>query len=404
MKKILFLLCICCLTTPLSLCSQTFHAIIFANTKSPGNPNIPGSVGIGPSVTVDFERMGLEMTSVASFIGYKLKKYYYYDTPERFSKSSLLNVLNTLSCSENDIVFFYYSGHGLRAENEDSQYPEMVLHVPYNGVTPDVLYPLSKVYQKIRSKNPRLTIVFGDLCNSVSRNYYSEYSSGKDATIKSTETCDIYKSLFLNVKGGIIAASSKPGHTSGCYTYKDGTEGGGMFTASFLDCLGYYVSQGKELSWDYLLQNTRELTKKRSGYDEQGEKQTPVFSTKDLFVAQAPTVSTSEQFNQPTSNDPQTEEQDALSYALTMIGSDRNRPSERIKEITPTLSKYFHSPQVKVQVIGRDCKTIVNTTTAKQYLNYLSIATKIECVLVIEEKKGGDGKITLLDVYEMHRE
>lgn len=404
MKKTFILFCIY-LISALPVCSQTLHAIIFANTKSPGDPNKPGSVGIGPSVTVDFERMGIEMTSIASFIGYKLKKYYYYDTPARFSRNSLLNVLNNLSCSRDDIVFFYYSGHGLRAENEASQYPEMVLHVPYSGASADDLYPLYNVYQKIRNKNPRLTIVFGDLCNSTIKGYYSEYGSSRGATTKSIEACDIYKNLFLNVKGGLIAASSKPGHTSGCYEYKDGTEGGGTFTASFLDCLGYFVSQGKDVSWSSLLENTRELTKHRSHLDEYGEKQTPVFSTKDLVKAEAPaTSSLSSSTSQTTANDAQTTAQDNLANALSAIANDRSRPAERIKVIAPTLSQYFVNPQARVQVVGRDSKTIVNTTTASSYLNYLSIATKMEQVIVLDEKKGNNGKITYLKVHEMHRE
>ena len=38
--------------------SQTLHAIIFANTKCPGEK--PGSMGIGPSVTCDYQRMKIE--------------------------------------------------------------------------------------------------------------------------------------------------------------------------------------------------------------------------------------------------------------------------------------------------------------------------------------------------------
>lgn len=95
------------LVSPLTtVIGQTFHAIIFANTKSPGNPNRPGDTGIGPSVTIDFERMGIEMTTIAKSIGYKLKKHYYYDTPESFSRNSLEYVLSNLSCGHDDIVFF----------------------------------------------------------------------------------------------------------------------------------------------------------------------------------------------------------------------------------------------------------------------------------------------------------
>lgn len=402
MKRV-FLLLLTSLLFELPISSQTLHAIIFANTKSPGNPNDPRDRGIGPSVTVDFERMGIEMTSIASFINYNLKKYYYYDTPDRFSRSSLLNVLNNLSCGKDDIVFFYYSGHGGRYENEESNYPEMILKVPYGAASTNELYPLYDVYKKIRSKSPRLTIVFGDLCNSTWEGAYKNNNSNRSASVKSTSVCDIYKNLFLNVKGGLIAASSKPGHTSGCAYYEDGSDAGGVFTASFLHCLGSFVSQGKNVNWNILLENTKSFAQKISPLDNKGERQIPIYSTNDLVKAEPP-INSPSQNTQTTSNDTQTAAQDNLADALTSIGNDKNAHNERIRNISPTLSKYFASAQARVQVVGRDSKTIVNTTMASNYLNYLSIATKMEQVMVIEEKKDANGKITYLKVHEMHRE
>lgn len=403
MKKFLVLVFI-----GVSLCgsvsSQTLHAIIFANTKSPGNPNVPGSVGIGPSVTVDFERMGIEMSSIASFIGYKLKKYYYHGTPARFSRSSLERVLSNLSCESDDIVFFYYSGHGLRAVNEDSQYPEMVLKVPYGAASDQELYPLYDVYRKIKRKSPRLTIVFGDLCNSTAKGFYKQSISEKGASTKSSTVCDVYKNLFLNVTGGLIATSSKPGQTSGCATFTDGTDAGGCFTASFLDCLGQCVSKGQEVSWDILLKKTRDVTKQISPANEKGEHQYPVFSTKDLIVAPSPVVTPTMQTIPPSSDDAQTTMQDNLAGSLSAIGSGRRKAADRIRLIPLTLNKFFASSGVKVQVVGRDSKSLVNTTTAQKYLNYLSIATKMEQVMVVDEEKDSNGKITYLKVHEMHRE
>lgn len=400
MKKIILFLLAFALGI-LTMHGQTLHAIIFANTKSPGNPNRPGDTGIGPSVTVDFERMGIEMTSIASFIGYNLKKYYYYDTPDRFCRSSLVNVLNNLTCGKEDIVFFYYSGHGMRFENEETDFPEMILKVQH-GPTKSDLYPLYDAYKKIRAKSPRLTIVIGDLCNSTWKGSYKSEGASKGASMKTSSACDVYKNLFLNVKGGLIAASSKPGHTSGCAQYSDGSDAGGIFTVSFLTRLGDYVSQGKEVSWDELLEESREMAQEISGGDNLGERQYPIFDTRDLVKANepAPTATTT----QTTSNDSQTMSYDNLAEALSAIANDRSRPSERIRIISPTMSQYFANPQARVQVVGRDCKTIVNTTTVSSYLNYLSIATKMEQVMVLEEKKSDNGKIVYLKVHEMHRE
>lgn len=402
MKRLIFL-CMCgILLGAVHMQAQTLHAIIFANTKSPGDPNKPGSVGIGPSVTVDFERMGVEMTTIASFIGYKLQKYYYYDTPDRFSRSSLMNVLNNLSCGSQDIVFFYYSGHGLRAMNEETKFPEMVLKVPHGAASTSDLYPLHDVYKRIKAKSPRLTLVFGDLCNKEDESYYRSPDSpiNKGASVRSTSACDIYRDLFLGVKGGLIVSSSKPGEYSGCAEDADGEDLGGIFTNSFLTCLQSAVRSGSSIAWTKLLDQSIQLSQKV------GDGQTPVY-TSELIAAAMPSTqaSTSTPAPQqvPQSNDEQTNLQDKIAGALTVIANKRTPLTDRIRKIAPTLSSYF-ATQARVQVVGRDSKTIVNTSSASNYLNYLSMATNMDQVMVLEMKKNAQGKVSYLKVHEMRTE
>ena len=391
---------------------QTMHAIIFANTKSPGNPNNPGDEGIGPSVTVDFQRMGVEMTTIAKTIGYKLKKYYYYDTPERFSRNSLETVLRDLTCSSEDIVFFYYSGHGGRAMNEETIFPEMVLKVPYGAATPSQLYPLYDVYTCIRRKSPRLTIVMGDLCNSIlSKDYYKGGNTAKGATVLNKSTYDVYKNLFLNVKGGIIAASSEPNKTSGCMLVQ--SEGniyhaGGYMTATFLDVLQYYVGQSRHLNWHELWDTTVSLTQERTkdNMDANGHPsiQTPIYEL-DIAPVEAPAhANTDTTPNMPIpSNDDATNTRDGLAYSMSMVCNHNIPLMNRMRNINDALT-HFAGTNARVQVVGFDNRTIVNTCNAKSYLNYLSMATNMEEVVVLDIQEDGSGKITYAKVHEIHYE
>lgn len=393
------------LITPVTIVGQTFHAIIFANTKSPGNPNKPGDTGIGPSVTVDFERMGVEMTTISKSIGYRLKKYYYYGTQESFSRNSLESVLANLTCSPNDIVFFYYSGHGGRAMNELTIFPEMVLKVPYGPVSSSQLYPLHDVYTEIKKKSPRLTIVMGDLCNSTVEGFYrNDNNRSKGATVLSKGTCDVYRNLFLNVKGGLIAASSKPSVTSTCLRNKQGEELGGNFTYWFLELLQYCVAENKNVSWNNLLDNVIEMTKRKMVEDDYGNRvpQTPIYKP-DLAVASAPSNTN---INTPpqlpiSSNDMETNQRDTLAYSLSMVCNQSVPKIDRIHNI-PKAKNYFSEMQAHVQVVGIDNRTIVNTCTVESYLNYLSIATKMDQVVVLEIKKNDIGKVTYMKVHEIH--
>lgn len=388
--KFALLMCSLLLFSHVPLSAHTLHAIIFANTKCPGEK--PGDPGIGPSVTVDFQRMGLELTTISKSIGYQLKKYYYYDTPDRFCRSSLDNVLNSLTCDPDDIVFFYYSGHGGRAENEQSSFPEMVLKVSGTPYTSD-LYPLYNVYKRIRRKSPRLTIVMGDLCNSLMKGFFTHEKQSKGATVLSKNVCDVYKNLFLNVEGGLITASSKPGQTSGC-----NEEVGGFFTISYLSVLQYYVKENRDISWEFLMDSAVELTKEITGG---ASPQTPIYLSELQKATHSPSTSASQTPQTPLqSNDAATNLQDKIAYAMSMVGNKNVSLSDRIRNIQTALG--YVSPATRIQVVGCDNSTIVNTTTAEKYLNYLSIASNINQIVVLDMDNKSGGTPTSIRVHEIH--
>lgn len=403
MRKFILVSFILAAISPITIVGQTFHAIIFANTKNSD---------IGESVTIDFKRMGLEMTTIAKSIGYTLKKYYYYGTQEDFNRNNLERVLTNLSCTPNDIVFFYYSGHGGRAMNEKTDFPEMCLFVnDENFKSSSQLYPLHDVYSRIRKKNPRLTIVMGDLCNSLLEGYYrNENNASRGATILSKGTCDVYKNLFQNVRGGLIAASSEPKYTSGCYVFQEDGKwynAGGYLTHSFLCILQYFVNQSKNVSWDSLMDNTialtRDLTKNKKDDNGNPCPQTPIYKS-DITFAQSSSNVTN--INTPpqaptSSNDAATNQLDNLAYSLSIVGNQSMPKTDRIHNIQKAKA-HFADMQARVQVVGFDNRTIVNTSSIESYLNYLSMATNIDQVVVIETKKNDAGRVSYLKVHEIH--
>lgn len=405
MKKIFLLLfCVLWQLSYTDMAGQTLHAIIFANTENES---------IGQSVSVDFKRMELEMTTIAKSIGYQLKKYNYYGSPSNFNRENLDNVLDGLSCSPNDIVFFFYSGHGGRAMNEDTEFPEMCLFVnDENFKSRSQLYPLYDVYTRIKRKNPRLTIVMGDLCNSIIKGYYkNENAASKGATVLSKEFCDVYKNLFVNTKGGLIAASSEPGYTSGCYVYEEDGKyyhAGGYLTYSFLRALQYCVSRNQDTSWESLMETAIALTGKltEDHRDENGfpAPQVPIYKPEIELASSsssnAAPVSTQPQ--QPSlSNDDATNLSDKLAYSLSMVANQNVSKLDRIRNIK-NADDFFANKGVRVQVIGFDYRTIVNTSSIDSYLNYLSMATKIDQIVVMDMQRDNSGKVTYLKVHEIH--
>lgn len=369
--------------------SQTLHAIIFANTKCPGEE--PGSMGIGPSVTCDYQRMKIEFETMASFLNYKKDFQWYEGSPNHFCRTNLESALNNLSCGKDDIVIFYYSGHGGRSPKETQDpFPWMQLVVdpyrtPWNA---SQYYSLSQVLKRIEAKQPRLSIVLGDLCNSLSNAIpQKDVPEMKGATKISKAPCDFYKDLFLKVKGSIISSSSKPGETSAAFS------DGGAFTICFTEALQIMVSNNMEPDWETLLEGTKMRTSKVT----QG-KQNPIYEARLQKVSDIP--STSEQPS--VSPQPTSEERDIANY-LTAIGNSNTAIKERINLVYQTLNLFFASPQAKVEVVGRDGKTIVATKYASAYLNNLSIARNLVKVINVDQTEGNNGKLTYLKVHEMYK-
>lgn len=369
--------------------SQTLHAIIFANTKCPGEE--PGSMGIGPSVTSDYQRMKIEFETMASFLNYKKDFQWYEGSPNHFCRTNLESALNNLSCGKDDIVIFYYSGHGGRSPKETQDpFPWMQLVVdpyrtPWNA---SQYYSLSQVLKRIEAKQPRLSIVLGDLCNSLSNAIpQKDVPEMKGATKISKAPCDFYKDLFLKVKGSIISSSSKPGETSAAFS------DGGAFTICFTEALQIMVSNNMEPDWETLLEGTKMRTSKVT----QG-KQNPIYEARLQKVSDIP--STSEQPS--VSPQPTSEEREIANY-LTAIGNSNTAIKERINLVYQTLNLFFASPQAKVEVVGRDGKTIVATKYASAYLNNLSIARNLVKVINVDQTEGNNGKLTYLKVHEMYK-
>ncbi|MBD5265920.1 MAG: caspase family protein [Bacteroides sp.] len=386
--------------------SQTLHAIIFANTECPD----PNDHGIGASVTGDYYRMKIEMSTIASFIGYDLKTHYYTGSQDQFCKESLDKVIDNLKCGPDDIVFFYYSGHGGRSAAELTDFPQMNLVVdPYHSNLSDASanYPIYNVMKRIEAKNPRLTIVIGDLCNSIAEWVAPKaLPSDKSATKVEEYPVEFYRDLFLKFKGSLIAASSKPGQTSAAY------EDGGAFTIALMQVLQLMVAEKWEPSWTKLLEGTVYVTNKCSN-----GKQTPIYDSSNLhhidhIAASNQNTSIADNTQPPVQDTPSgttggsdntAGNENWLSDLLTGIGNDAVSLEKRIEATSETLRIIFESPQAKINVVGRDGKTIVSTKTAKDYLNWLTVTTNLYKVIPIKGTLGPNKKLSFLQVHEMYK-
>lgn len=237
----------------------TFHSIIFAETDD---------AQIGKSVFQDYDKMLVELANMASANDMTLKEYHYTDAQS--SKDNVLKVLNGLQIGSQDVVFFYYSGHGARAASDATKFPQIML-----GHSDSEFLSLSNIDKMIQTKNPKLRIVMADCCNSIAQGLSPKNLSGGITHLKNNTT-ENYKNLFSRLSGNIITCSSSVGETSAA------PADGGAFTTAFLTEL-QKVLLSPQATWQVLLENTKVATFNRARH-------TPLFDIQVSTNSQAPST------------------------------------------------------------------------------------------------------------------
>ncbi|MCE7991046.1 MAG: hypothetical protein HEP71_03665 [Roseivirga sp.] len=183
---------------------------------------------IGKSTAQDQRDVTTTFTKISRELGIEIKEYQF--SGNGFNRDSILTNLNRINNSPNDIIIYYYSGHGYNDPGKDSEFPSMAL----DGVD----LSLEDMYYEIRDKNARLTMIIGDMCNSIPE---SRAAVGRREALpfKSGYLFDNTKlsKLFLQSSGFLVSTSSQKGEWSYCMNNPDGTMGNGQFTHAFIESM-----------------------------------------------------------------------------------------------------------------------------------------------------------------------
>jgi hypothetical protein len=177
----------------------------------------------------------------------------------KFNKKNVEAAVNALKPGANDIVFFYYSGHGYSFEEDKNEaYPQFDLRESrFEDITVATLNA-SQIMDIIKTKKARLNIVLSDCCNS---NIGLLKPEGKNfaLTAKSLLSWDANycNNLFLKSTGSIIATAAKKGQ----FAYGN-TDVGGYFTSNFVTALEKYLSKftTTQPTWDQIITETQTTT------------------------------------------------------------------------------------------------------------------------------------------------
>ncbi len=211
---------------------------------------------IGQSCKVDGTIMETEFREIAKAIGISFQKYTI--SGQNFTRSKVESTLQGIQVGRNDIIVFYYSGHGFRWSNQTDRYPQFDMRSSdYTRLTEQTALPFSSIDQFFATKGARLTLLLADCCNSdVGRNQYTSTTFMASRSYQGAEISKL-KKLFLEARGKLIMSGSAPGEYAWCNV------NGGFFTLSFMQALKEEIGymRGENPNWYNIVKNTQNNTK-----------------------------------------------------------------------------------------------------------------------------------------------
>ena len=224
------------------------HLVVVANTND---------AKIGKTCVIDKDNTINFFKEIAEYLEMK------FDPKEisgnNFSKVNVDKAISDINPSKNDIVVFYYTGHGYGDMKDGFLFPHIDLR-DKRSQSPGDPYQLSMddIYKSIKAKGARLNLVISDCCNSEigkAPSLSTNIASTRVSSIGWSKNNCI--SLFLNPKpfSALLTAASKGQESAG------NTNDGGFFTFNLNETLEKFMGPVyKNVGWNQIIQNAQTQT------------------------------------------------------------------------------------------------------------------------------------------------
>lgn len=358
--------------------AQTLHSLIVGATDD---------FKIGKGITRNLINMNKIIQDVVGVLDCEFEQEIFDHS--KCTKANVTNWINNLDIDPEDVVFFFYSGHGGRALNDTDIFPQMCMNDPSN----QALYlPVSHVEDMISKKKPRLAIIITECCNSENPGIKikplfamstDEYSSVKEYDAKAL------RDLFFNTKGIVKISSSKPKEYSWIYDSTD-AYGGGMFVNNFIDSFNDAVIYKKlPANWSAIFNDTHDKVFAIDIHkDGKIYKQEPIAYIGD-----------SKQKDKPI-DIVKRDKTGTLFQALQYLVNDEINVDTRLSMMENVKQRHF-TPNAKVATIASNGTTIVDYENIDTFLKRIILSPYIKQISILEGEN--EGKNSLIKVHELRK-
>ena len=169
--------------------------------------------------------------------------------------SEVLATIRSLPVRADDVLWFYYSGHGFRWKNQSTANPWPILQIGKNRKTQAL--SMASVIYALEARGARLTITMSDSCNvAAATSRTRRRSTGFGPRLRAGLTA-----LFRYSRGRIraVAATASEIATGNSHT-------GGLFTRNWLSAIHDEARVGRAANWRNIASRARRSVSRKSNY------------------------------------------------------------------------------------------------------------------------------------------
>ncbi len=392
MKKMTILLFVLLGILTMNIQAQTIHWLTFIDTT---DPNV-GKIDINTHKVLYARWINL-VNATLNEEGYNINIIDIYGNET--SPEKCKEIINNLQCNTNDIIMFYYVGHGTENTNV-SKFP--LMWMAQHNVNKCI--PLSWVHETLKKKGARLTISIGMCCNArqgISGRTEPSFSINYGNTYIDSEMSESIKNMFLKHQGDLIISSASPAESSwACNSPMGLTD---YFTLNLIIQFNNILPS----NWENMMNDIRDAV-----YDDvkndrviqqqsPGATQTPIwdnnltaFNGKNSNINPNPPATTSNPNNV-------TMLKTSLNKMFAYISSTKVDERERIAT-AEKIKKSFTSNLI-VKIMSQDGNVIVDRENISTFLGRISTSRLLMNVSIASLSTDDTGQINSLYVREIYR-
>jgi len=224
--------------------------LVVANTNDPD---------IGGSCYKDMNRVVYTYQDLAEFLGIEIFPTKIFGT--LYSKENIEKAINDIKPSKDDIVIFYYSGHGFRKKNDKRRYPYLDFRAKPKDDYKVYSMNIEDIFHSITKKGARFNLVLSDCCNNdpESTNAVGTMIPGGRGPSSSglgwnEDNC---RALFLNKKRmSVLATAADVGQRA-----SSNNDFGGFFSYFFKTSMENHFSVFKKnITWEQVMDEAKKQT------------------------------------------------------------------------------------------------------------------------------------------------